>query len=855
MSDEYTGIMVALLPAETDPVVAASSEPAHLTLAFLGDSTEANPTQVQRAIQEVESYAQSLDGPVVAGVQERGTLGDNDADVAFLEATDSLTALRGGLLGGSPALSGLAEQFDKFLAEWRPHVTLGYPETPADGDYSAEQISFDRIAVWVGDEHHDFTMGGAMDDEMPDDELEEGEELIDEIPVHGVATLEGKPTGDGRQFDVGALSFASLPQPLGYEFESSHGGGNSRVAFVGRIDEFWTAPSAEHGDGVFEARWRGVIFPAKQYAAEAIEGIIDGSFRQVSVIVDSVTVNVDEQRADFIERIRSDQDRMSPADGVDNGKQVKMSDEQIEELVDAFIGDGTTPITRFSAARIRRFDMIPTGAYEEGYVALGHEFEDELSEEQLAALAACGCSQVPDDVVDLSSDVVVVERENATGTSVHGPFESADAANEWITTSGGDGEFSIVPVNRAAKGPEDSDNPDVELGYDSLAIGTTAVAVGESAIAMGHYSTAIGKTVAFAPGTKDGPGWITNPVATARIRRYWTKGKGAAKIRWGEGGDFNRCRKQLAKYVQNPEWLAGLCANMHREALGIWPSTHAKAIKGHSLTASAARSPLFVLTADASVSSTDHLVYPADAFLRPPDEGRAYALRIDRESRRIYGYAAAWGSCHVGIEGLCQEAPHSATDYSFFRKGVVDTDQGEQRVGLITYGIGHASQKARAASATAHYDQTDAVRAYINIGEDVYGIWFAGVLAPWVDDSDIDAMRAIGRVSGDWRNWSGMPHDLEMVGLVVVNTEGFQLAASGGVQTSAIGIGSPPKEEAVVASGMISVDDALGIALAAAEEALHRQKRDQLASKAAPARAAIKARTLATARATIEKER
>src|SRR5690606_6318116 len=37
----------------------------------------------------------------------------------------------------------------------------------------------------------------------------------------------------------------------------------------------------------------------------------------------------------------------------------------------------------------------------------------------------------------------------------------------------------------------------------------------------------------FAPGTKDGPGWVTHPKPTARIRRYWVTGKGAAKIRWG----------------------------------------------------------------------------------------------------------------------------------------------------------------------------------------------------------------------------------------------------------------------------------------------------------------------------------
>ena len=45
--------------------------------------------------------------------------------------------------------------------------------------------------------------------------------------------------------------------------------------------------------------------------------------------------------------------------------------------------------------------------------------------------------------------------------------------------------------------------------------------------------------------------------ARAQIPSMLARGKGAAKIRWGVPGDFNRCRLQLAKYVQNPDWLAG----------------------------------------------------------------------------------------------------------------------------------------------------------------------------------------------------------------------------------------------------------------------------------------------------------
>ena len=28
---------------------------------------------------------------------------------------------------------------------------------------------------------------------------------------------------------------------------------------------------------------------------------------------------------------------------------------------------------------------------------------------------------------------------------------------------------------------------------------------------------------------------------TERLMRYWAEGEGAAKIRWGEAGDFDRC--------------------------------------------------------------------------------------------------------------------------------------------------------------------------------------------------------------------------------------------------------------------------------------------------------------------------
>lgn len=57
---------------------------------------------------------------------------------------------------------------------------------------------------------------------------------------------------------------------------------------------------------------------------------------------------------------------------------------------------------------------------------------------------------------------------------------------------------------------------------------------------------------------------------TERLMRYWASGPGAAKIRWGVAGDFDRCVAELGKYV-GPGVVKGLCSNLHQRALGVRP--------------------------------------------------------------------------------------------------------------------------------------------------------------------------------------------------------------------------------------------------------------------------------------------
>ena len=57
------------------------------------------------------------------------------------------------------------------------------------------------------------------------------------------------------------------------------------------------------------------------------------------------------------------------------------------------------------------------------------------------------------------------------------------------------------------------------------------------------------------------------------LGEYWTRGAGAAKIRWFTDGSFKRCVRLLRAKVKNPGIdIEGLCANLHKRATGEWPA-------------------------------------------------------------------------------------------------------------------------------------------------------------------------------------------------------------------------------------------------------------------------------------------
>lgn len=294
-------------------------------------------------------------------------------------------------------------------------------------------------------------------------------------------------------------------------------------------------------------------------------------------------------------------------------------------------------------------------------------------------------------------------------------------------------------------------------------------------------------TLVAAPGTQDGPGWLTHPVDTDRLRDYWVHGKGAAKIGWGAPGDFNRCRANLARYIK-PNYLSGYCANRHKDALGFWPGEH----RGNHSLAAAAGVPAEGETmrpALSLVAAVDLYKPPAEWFEDPHLSGPSPI--VVTEEGRIMGHLATWGTCHIGISGVCTEAPSSVSDYAYFRTGAVLADNGEHiPVGNLTMDTGHADINARAKVAMAHYDNTGTVTANVAAGEDEWGIWVAGAIPPGLPPEKVFAMRA-SALSGDWRDIGG---NLELVAALHVNVQGFPIprtaiAASGGHQTALVAAG------------------------------------------------------------------
>jgi hypothetical protein len=193
----------------------------------------------------------------------------------------------------------------------------------------------------------------------------------------------------------------------------------------------------------------------------------------------------------------------------------------------------------------------------------------------------------------------------------------------------------------------------------------------------------------------------------------------------------------------------------------------------------------------ALAASAAPVVPPRDWFKKPNLSGPTPITVTD--DGRVFGHIAAWHVDHIGLP-RATKPPRSATNYAYFRTGVLRTDDGDVPVGQLTLAGGHASMHASASEAVKHYDDTASAVADVSAGEDTFGIWVAGALRPEATPEQVRALRA-SAPSGDWRPINGR---LELVAVCQVNVPGFPVAramVAGGQMTALVAAGARPIAE------------------------------------------------------------
>jgi 8-oxo-dGTP pyrophosphatase MutT (NUDIX family) len=272
-----------------------------------------------------------------------------------------------------------------------------------------------------------------------------------------------------------------------------------------------------------------------------------------------------------------------------------------------------------------------------------------------------------------------------------------------------------------------------------------------------------------------GPGWITNPKETKRIHDYWTKPgqPGYEKINWGTGGDYTRCTKLVGEKIakNSPEdlrFIKRICAQWHHDALGYWPGDLDKPGNDTTEEARAKRKGGFTVEGldvneaehnweavlVSSVSGNKHLP-PIEYFHRHPNTGATTIEEPDEFGfKRVHGFAAQWGVCHVGMDGRCVEPPRTySDDYPEFHLGVTKVEGGVIYTGVLTYGVSHRDAEEILAEdpEQAFFDNVNNAWAAVRIGEDEQGIWYSGVVLPGIPDDHLTKIAASGQVSGEWK--------------------------------------------------------------------------------------------------------
>jgi len=634
------------------------------------------------------------------------------------------------------------------------------------------------------------------DDSGEDDEgfydLADYAELDTEVPWHGIIAPTGVMSGDRRKFAVDALRTRNLPVPLTFQRAQSDGHGGAVT--VGNIERVWEE------DGLIKAEGR---FAAVPEADEAIYLVADRMLQGVSVELDDAAFELQ----------------------YEDGTAFDLND------------DASQPVTVVTDGRVASATLVTVPAFQEAFITLG-TWADAEDDALAAGCIPCAAKEM-DDLFDSwrtfkiseaawdGSAARFTDDEYYRSCVLHKNGESKAKSDNSLPILEPNGDLNRAAVHAAAARVDQVDATDEQKASAKRSLLTAYRKLEED-----PPESLTAAAFASAPGTHDGPGWATHPKDTQRLRDYWTRGKGAAKIRWGQPGDFNRCRRQLAKYVPNPQYLAGTCANLHKVAMGLWPGQEGGKRRKHA-------GEVLVAAAFSLVDDVDVNTVPPLAWFQNPGLEGLTPLTI--EGRHVYGHLAGWATCHTGFgvsvgDGeVCVRPPNSASGYAYFHTGQVITDDGAVNVGHLTMDTGHAAMSLPGRPAAAHYDNTGAVVADVVVGEDEHGIWYSGALRPDITDNQRIALQAAS-LSGDWRRLAGK---LELVAALCVNVPGFPIprttvAASGQAGYALVAAGvvqhaDEPDLRAAIRTelALVKAEEARAVQRAAALARVHKMQAER----------------------------
>lgn len=212
-------LVIVAIPREDDPVWKYSSEKKpHCTLLFLGEN-QSKANEIAAFLQHAVSVWDR--GPFGLSVDRRDTLGEDEADVLFFRndwSTKELASFRSTLLKDN----NIRDAYDSVeqFPGWNPHLTMGYPSTPAkkdDRDYPGfHWVEFDRIALWTGDfEGPEFRLEYNYDMPMEVMMSAQNQKIMDDLflehfGVKGMKWGQRKRDQDHSTSDRGAAAVTTL---------------------------------------------------------------------------------------------------------------------------------------------------------------------------------------------------------------------------------------------------------------------------------------------------------------------------------------------------------------------------------------------------------------------------------------------------------------------------------------------------------------------------------------------------------------------------------------------------------------------------------------------------------------------